>query len=144
MKPSRPSKGYYGKAPVKAEQGTGGLQYVTVAMQLPHIDPCVECPLRIDAQPGYLGGYTPEMYIEALEGPASIACHNSPGFHTGEVGKQRQCTGVCGYRANIHLELPDHFVSAIQGIQAIGMDDRFFVTAADFIAHHKDAQNAED
>jgi hypothetical protein len=80
------------------------------------------------------------MYIEALHSPAQIACHNSPGFHTHEVGKQRHCTGVCGFRANIALPLAACYVSVIAAVAAIGKDDRFFDSDEAFIAYHKDAQ----
>ena len=143
MKPSRPSKGYYGKKPVKEAEGVGGYRLVAEPMQLPHPEPCVECPLRRDAQPGYLGGYTPEMYVQVLHSPALIACHNSPGFHTGEVGKQRQCTGVCAYRANSAVPIAECYKAAVAGVEAIGKDDRFFAQPGEFIAYHKDAQRED-
>jgi hypothetical protein len=136
-------KGYYGNKPVKAEQGTGGIHIAPARMQDPLPVPCVECPLRRDSAPGYLGGYTPEMYVEVLHSPASLACHSSPGFHEGDIGRQRHCTGVAAYRANVG------HIAQVNGIQTaahnatrqIGTDtETYFASAAEFCAHHKPGQ----
>lgn len=109
--------------------------------------PCVECPLRRDSAPGYLGGYTPEMYLEVMFSPASIACHSSPGFHEGEVGKQHHCTGVAAFRANVGwiasvehngVMMPTY---AHQSTREIGSDtEHYFASAQEFYDHHKKGQ----
>jgi hypothetical protein len=135
--------GYYGNRPVKAGQGNGGLKLAQSPMQLPLSQPCKECPLRRDAMPGYLGGYTPEMYIEVLHSPASIACHSSPGFHKGDIGRQRSCTGVAAFRANVdHIcQIGGVTTHAQNATDAIGKDtDKFFATDQEFIDHHKPGQ----
>jgi hypothetical protein len=148
-RPLRPAKtgeehaGYYGSAPVKAEQGTGGLALSARPMGLPAPTPCRECPLRRDSAPGYLGGYTPEMYLKVMHGPASIACHSSPGFHEGDVGRQRHCTGVAAYRANVgHIcQVIGHTTGAQSATEAIGPDrDTYFATPEEFTAHHAPGQ----
>lgn len=63
--------------------------------------PCIECPLRKDAAPGALGGWTPTQYLKGLHGPADIACHLSKGFASGDHARQRSCTGVAAYRAAV-------------------------------------------
>lgn len=65
--------------------------------------PCVECPLRKDANPGALGGWTPTMYLTGLHGPADIACHMSSGFAdgSGDHKRQKSCAGVAAYRASV-------------------------------------------
>jgi hypothetical protein len=136
-------KGYYGNQPVKAEEGIGGLRTVQKGMRDPAPTPCRECPLRRDSASGYLGGYTPEMYIEVLHSPASLACHCSPGFHEGTIETQRHCTGVAAYRANVgHIAqvggLP---TGAHRATQIIGADtETYFASPEEFIAHHKPGQ----
>jgi len=151
FKPSRPAekqRGYYGNKPVKAEQGTGGLATAPEPMKPACATPCVECPLRRDSAPGYLGGYTPEMYVEVLHSPASLACHSSPGFHEGDIGRQRHCTGVAAYRANVgyiaSVPVPGLGLiptAAHESTQLIGHDEEnYFASAAEFVAHHKPGQ----
>lgn len=136
-------KGYYGNQPIKAEMGTGGLHLSPAQMQDPLPVPCVECPLRRDSAPGYLGGYTPEMYVEVLHSPASLACHCSPGFHEGDIGRQRHCTGVAAYRANVgHIAQVNGIpTGAHDATRKIGADpDTYFNSPAEFCDHHKPGQ----
>lgn len=152
IKPSRPGhkqRGYYGNRPVKAEQGTGGIALTEEHMQHACPVPCVECPLRRDSAPGYLGGYTPEMYLEVLHSPASIACHSSPGFHEGDIGRQRHCTGVAAYRANVgwiasirHPDMPMLVPTlAHESTRLIGHDEEtYFASAQEFVDHHRPGQ----
>lgn len=142
MKKPRIPKGEYSNTNSKEKQGTGGLVLSKESMKpaLPHA--CVECPLRRDAVPGYLGGYTPEMYVEVLHSPASLACHASPGFHEGDIGRQHHCTGVAAYRANVgHIcQHRGHQTLAHESTKLIGSDDRFFESPEEFIAYHKPHQ----
>jgi hypothetical protein len=143
----RPAKqkpvGIYDNSTVKEATGTGGIMLVRKGMQLALPVPCVECPLRRDSAPGYLGGYTPEMYVEILHGPASIACHCSPGFHEGVIPLQRHCTGVAAFRANVgHVcEVGGHLSAAHNSTVSVGPDrDLFFASDEEFVAHHKPGQ----
>lgn len=68
--------------------------------RLPAHRACVECPLRRTAEPGRLGGYTVQQYLDVLHGIADLACHLSPGFPS-DPQAQRSCTGVAQYRANV-------------------------------------------
>lgn len=152
-KPLRPAatgdqhRGYYGNKPIKAEEGNGGIVSTDKKMKLAVDTPCRECPLRRDSAPGYLGGYTPEMYMEVMHSPASIACHSSPGFHEGDIERQRHCTGVAGYRANVghvcQIKTEDGLVmttTAHDSTKAIGARDdseeRYFSSPAEFYEHH--------
>lgn len=143
----RPAKqkpvGIYDNSTVKEATGNGGIQLVRKGMQLALPVPCVECPLRRDSAPGYLGGYTPEMYVEILHGPASIACHCSPGFHEGDIPRQRHCTGVAAFRANVgHIAAVHGLVSAAHlSTVEVGPDrEVFFASDEEFVAHHKPGQ----
>ena len=137
------SQGYYGNKPVKKDEGTGGLHITEVHMRLPLRTPCNECPLRRDSKPGYLGGYTPEMYVEVLHSPASIACHSSPGFHEGDIARQRHCTGVAAFRANVEhvCQVRGYSTMAQAATEYVGKDtDRYFASDEEFVEHHKPGQ----
>ena len=138
------AQGYYGNKPVKQSEGTGGMQIARVPMGSPLRQACNECPLRRDSKPGYLGGYTPEMYIEILHSPASIACHSSPGFHEGDIARQRSCTGVAAFRANVdHVcQMHGQTTHAQLATEIIGPDrDKFFASDDEFVKHHKPGQS---
>lgn len=143
FKPSRPGsehRGYHGNQPVKKDEGTGGLVLAGAPMPPALPSPCVECPLRRDSAPGYLGGYTPKMYLEILHSPASIACHARAGFHSGETGKQRHCAGVAAFRANVgHVcELHGVLTKAQESTDLIGQDkEHYFASDQELVAHHE-------
>jgi len=129
----------FGNSTVKAEQGLGGLHRTEAHMQTAIKTPCAECPLRRDSTPGYLGGYTPEMYIVAMFSPASIACHLSPGFDARDISTQRHCTGVAAFRANVGYL--NRVTIADQSTMAVGNNrEMFFATIQEFVDHHKKGQ----
>jgi hypothetical protein len=137
----------YLNAPGKAREGFGGIKAVPQQMQPATRTACAECPGRTDSHAGYLGGYTPEMYIQMIYSPASVACHSSPGFRTGDIAKQRHCTGVCAVRANWDVDkmLNPRNSAAIAAMivrDTYGPDLKadFFATPAEFVEHHKKGQ----
>lgn len=146
--PGHKQKGYYGAEPVKAASGTGGIKVVAKGMKDAIKTPCVECPFRRDSASGYLGGYTPDMYMSATFSPASLACHKSPGFHEGEIEKQRHCTGLAAFRANTgyiaSVRLPGGGVSpshAHDSTKLVGSDTEvYFATPEEFCEHHEPGQ----
>jgi len=142
MKSPRTPKGEYSNTNSKEKDGTGGLKLTREHMKPAVPVPCRECPLRRDAVPGYLGGYTPEMYVEVLHSPASLACHSSPGFHEGQIGRQNHCTGVAAYRANVgHIcQVNGVPTTAHESTQLIGSDPRYFESPEEFVAYHKPHQ----
>lgn len=109
-------------------------------MKVARKTPCAECPLRRDSIPGYLGGWSPEMYLRALHSDVSLACHSSKGFHERVLETQHVCTGVAAYRANTgHV----CFSTAHDSTVAIGEDrEHYFATPREFYDHHKPAQSA--
>jgi hypothetical protein len=88
------------------------------------------------------------MYLEVMHSPASLACHRSPGFHEGDVGRQHHCTGVAAYRANVgHIaSLPDPQIGlrqtlAHESTKLIGHDEEhYFASPQEFYDHHKEGQ----
>ena len=143
-KPSRPdSKSGFETGTQKANTGNGGLTVTHETMGCANKVPCIECPLRRTSAPGYLGGYTPEMYLDIMFSPASIACHMSPGFRTGEISKQKHCTGVAAFRANVGFIAGMHGIAshAHGSTKEVGHDeDEFFASPQEFVAHHGPAQ----
>lgn len=100
---------------------------------LPSKRPCVECPLRRDAKPGALGGYTVEQYLEVLHGIPDLACHLSPGFPS-DPAATRSCTGVAMYRANNGI-VPAR--NAAKAVAHVGQDRQaVFASPAEFARHH--------
>lgn len=118
QRPIQLTRGYFGNLPAK---GT-----------------CAECPMRRDSKRGALGGWTPEMYIEALGGLPDIACHLSKGFDVRNPEEQRSCTGVANFRCNTGLvaRLP-HGNSRIAALHAGPNHDDVFSTLLEFYRHHK-------
>lgn len=96
--------------------------------------PCIECPLRRTATPGYLGGYSAMQYLDVLHGIADIACHLSPGFPADFSG-QRSCTGVAMYRAN--CEIAPLARNAAAAVDHVGKDAAtVFTSPVEFLCHH--------
>jgi len=143
MKPARTPRCEHGNRHTKED--TGGL-VAAPAMKDCTQALCVECPLRRDAVPGYLGGYSPEMYLAVLHSPASIACHMTPGFRERDISRQHHCTGVAAYRANVgHIAQIDgtptgaHRSTQISG-QLPGVPERVFASPQEFFDHHAPGQ----
>ncbi len=112
--------------------------------RIPAKVPCVECPLRRDANPGALGGWTPTMYLTALHGPADIACHLSKGFGS-DLSKQRSCAGVAAYRASLNVTSAhplSHARAASDYVRGLGAGgdrralDMCFDSPNAFMLHH--------
>ena len=147
MKPTRTPRCEHGNRHTK--ETTGGIVASRVPMKPCKPVLCIECPLRRDAAPGYLGGYTPEMYLDAMHSPASIACHMSPGFQDRDVSRQHHCTGVAAYRANVgHIAqvggVPTHahLSTQIAG-QAPDVPENVFSSPEEFVSYHMPHQTGE-
>lgn len=128
----------------------GGIKVVEKGMKTAKKTSCKECPFRRDAAAGYLGGWSPEMYIDAVLSPVSLACHCSPGFHEKPpvIETQLHCTGLAAFRANIGYicSIPHPVAGLIpadahKSTQAIGHDeDQYFSTIMEFVEHHRAGQ----
>lgn len=148
MKDSRIPRCEHGNRHTK--ESTGGLRIIPARMKRANPVLCVECPLRRDSTPGYLGGYTPQMYLDIMASGASIACHMTPGFQAGIIDRQHHCTGVAAFRANTG------FVAMVRGVITAAHDStlfvaglpgilgRVFASAAEFLAHHTPGQKGDE
>lgn len=99
---------------------------------------CVQCPIRRDSKRGELGGWTPEMYIRGMMGPADFACHMSKGFDVNDRDAQRSCTGVGNFRCNTALVvyMPDGNGRDNALLAGENRED-VFATLPEFWRHHK-------
>lgn len=145
MKPARTPTCEHGNRHTK--ESLGGIHAVPGRMGPAAPALCVECPLRRDSTPGYLGGYSPEMYLEAMRSGVSIACHMSPGFNANDIATQRHCTGVAAFRANtgVVAMVDGHLTVAHESTVAIGntsLVSFVFASEDDFVAHHKPGQGS--
>lgn len=109
---------------------------------------CKGCPWRKDAVPGALGGWTPLMYMEAVHGPADIACHMSKDFD-GHVethmdpaaARPRSCAGLAAYRAKTGVGTQHPMSETQEAVTA--MSERpdalaeVFDSPNEFILHHE-------
>lgn len=110
--------------------------------QLPTKKPCIECPLRKDAKPGALGGYSPRDYLRIMGGPADIGCHASKGFDAQDHARTRSCTGVAAFRASMGVLAPHPLSHAHEATKYIGNDPEqiavgmCFDDPIEFVLHH--------
>lgn len=58
-------------------------------MRLYHKTPCNECPWRLLAAAGWLGGYPPEFYADA------VAANEVPACHLRDSGPANDNTAMC-------------------------------------------------
>jgi hypothetical protein len=102
---------------------------------------CVECPLARASEPGRLGGYTVQQYLDVLHGVADLACHLSPGFPR-NLAEQRSCTGVAMFRNHTGIPAQGHATeSAAESMARVGENtDLVFASDAEFAEHHKPPQ----
>lgn len=141
-KPSRPPRCGYGATTGKEAEGIQGIHVVVNGMKPPAPVPCVECPTRRTATPGYLGGYTVEMFLSMLHSRVSVACHMTKGFKAGDPSTQHHCRGACAYRANVGVRTG---TAADTAISLVGPDrETFFATPEEFYLHHKPGQVEAD
>ena len=97
-----------------------------------HRKPCEDCPFRRKSIPGWLGGYSPDQFLQMAHGETKYNCHS--------VGNQ-QCAGMAIYRANI-CKIPRD-----KTILVLPKNKDVFSWPTEFKEHHKTAEdlaNEED
>lgn len=87
-----------------------------------HTQPCSDCPMARSSLNGWLGGATPQEYVQLAHSDAVVDCH---------AIRKTQCAGMSIYRANVckrrdppQLQLPKD-------------TSKVFATPMEFIAHHE-------
>jgi hypothetical protein len=95
--------------------------------------PCIECPWRRAAVPGYLGPYEAAEWTEIAHGESAIACHMTiPAGVDGEWSDgMLQCRGAAIFRANVcKLPRDPRVVTGPMDTHAV------FAANIEFLAHH--------
>lgn len=102
-------------------------------MKLHHSQPCNECPWRKDAPAGWLGGFDPEFYADAVQMNEAPACHNRD--HGPDNDDTAFCAGALATMANQCL-LPHRSPGAPEARAEVGRRDDCFGHLALFYEHH--------
>jgi hypothetical protein len=85
--------------------------------------PCSDCPWARTALPGWLGGFTPEEWLQAAHGEERIDCHTLKG---------PQCAGATIYRANVLKSVRDpQLLKLKRNVVDV------FTSPGEFLKHHK-------
>lgn len=84
--------------------------------------PCSDCPFARSALNGWLGGSTPQEYIQLAHSDNQIDCHTLDG---------PQCAGAAIYRANMAKSVRDPQVLRLPADR-----ERVFKNPMEFIEHH--------
>jgi len=85
--------------------------------------PCSDCPFRVDALPGWLGGSSPQDFVEIALSDVPYACHALLGA---------QCAGLAIFRANISKIPRDRAV-----LRLAANKKTVFANVNGFLAYHQ-------
>lgn len=106
-------------------------------MKLRHKTPCNECPWRLVCVGGWLGGYTPEFYTDAVMANEVPACHLS------DYGPDDDQTSMCAGALSV---MANGCVSAWrteggeEARQSVGRRDDTFTHPYKFFEHHAEGE----
>jgi len=87
-----------------------------------HTTPCAGCPWTRKAIAGYLGGYSPEEWIQMVHGEHHIDCHSTT---------NQQCAGAAIYRANVCKSVKDP-----EALRLPSNEVTVFSTPMEFLSYH--------
>lgn len=87
-----------------------------------HKKPCSDCPWSRRALKGWLGGDTPEQWLQVAFGEVKEPCHVHP---------NQQCAGLAIFRKNICKAPRDGTILVLPKNTTL-----VFSTPAEFLAHH--------
>lgn len=102
-------------------------------MKLKHTTPCAECPWRKESAPGWLGGYPPELYADAVQENEVPACHLND--HGPDSAKTAMCAGALSVCANSAI-IPSKTKGGKEARDIVGQRSDTFKWVRDFFAHH--------
>ena len=102
-------------------------------MKLHHRKPCAECPWRLAAPAGWLGGHTPVMYADAVAGNEITACHLRD--HGPDDDATAMCVGALATGRNSCID-PWKTPGAKEAQAVVGRRDDCFKHPAHFYRHH--------
>lgn len=102
-------------------------------MKLAHKVPCAECPWRLNSAQGFLGGWSPESYADAVANNEIPCCHMVD--HGPESNKSAMCVGSLATSKNSCIN-PHKTPGAIDAQNKIGKRDDCFKWVKDFYEYH--------
>ena len=102
-----------------------------------HTAPCSECPFRRTSPQGYLGGWAPEHYADAIQAGVITACHQQD--HGPEQDSTAFCAGAASVMAN-NCQVPignePGQSGAMEFRNEVGRREDTFINAAAFYQYH--------
>lgn len=102
-------------------------------MKLKHKTPCRECPWRLSAPPGWLGGHEPHYYADAVVSNEIPACHLQD--HGPDNPETAFCVGALACAANACI-MPYGQDGAAEARKCIGKRADVFPHPAHFFQFH--------
>ena len=90
--------------------------------------PCSDCPFRVDALPGWLGGNSAQDFIEIALSDVPYACH---------ALRNAECAGLAIFRANISKIPRDRSV-----LRLAANKKTVFSSPGAFLAYHRGRRKA--
>ena len=102
-------------------------------MKLKHKTPCKECPWKKDSLKGFLGGWTPESYADAVAMNEIPCCHLVD--HGPQDNKSAFCVGALATASNSCIQ-PHKTPGAIEAKKKIGKREDCFQWVRDFYEYH--------
>ncbi len=102
-------------------------------MKLRHKTSCAECPWRPEAPAGWLGGFTPEYYTDAVMNNEVPACHLTD-YGPGDC-RTSMCAGALATMANGCVSAWKT-VGGEEARQTVGRSEAAFAHPYKFFEHH--------
>lgn len=102
-------------------------------MILRHKNPCNECPWRLNALQGFMGGHPVELYADAVANNEVTACHNKD-FGPNST-RTSMCAGALATAANACI-LPHRTLGGPEARQVVGKREDCFTHPAKFYEYH--------
>ena len=102
-------------------------------MQLKHTKPCNQCPWRKDSPQGWLGGYSPELYADAVDNNEVPACHLQ------DKGPDDNKTAMCaGALATMYMQCKSAYNTpgGDEARKVVGLNIDCFSNVYEFYKYH--------
>lgn len=117
----------------RKKQATPALQTKEEELKLKHTTRCSECPWRKDSPAGWLGGWSPEFYTDAVQNNEVPACHLQD--HGLDSDDTAMCAGALSVMANACISAWKT-EGGDEAKQRVGKRDDTFQHPALFYKHH--------
>lgn len=106
--------------------------------------PCIDCPFRKNAAPGWLGASTADEFLANTLGDAEMPCHmaidySDPMWDVTQLPDADLCVGGLQFQNNF-MKLPRPRKMA-DACRAVGTNDKIMSTPAEFLERHDNDMN---